>query len=167
MVFSCSHYLLFGFRFKMDFQKIDWYNEISSIILKPDNPVFHSSDEAVLEMCCTAEEPLKDLGLRFEFWYQDGTKVGTTLSGNFVSFEPGTTSIKIRLPMHHLVSGQYRADIVAFLFDGSRNENKIDAVYPGFTFQIEPVMDRDNYLEWNHRFWGMIRLDDAILEKNT
>ena len=42
-----------------------------------------------------------------------------------------------------------------------------DAVYPGFTFQIEPVMDRDNYLEWNHRFWGMIRLDDAILEKNT
>ena len=67
--------------------------------------------------------------------------------------------------MRHLVSGQYRADIVAFLFDGSRNENKIDAVYPGFTFQIEPVMDSDNYLEWNHRFWGMIRLDDMVLEK--
>ena len=67
--------------------------------------------------------------------------------------------------MHHLASGQYKADIVAFLFDGSRNENKIDAVYPGFTFQIEPVMDRENYLEWNHRFWGVIRLDDATLEK--
>ena len=48
--------------------------------------------------------------------------------------------------------------------DGSRQENKIDAVYPGFSFQIEPVMDRENYLEWNHRFWGMIRLVFIRLE---
>ena len=114
-------------------------------------------------MSCTAEEPLKNLGLRFEFWYQDGTKVATSLSGNFVSFEPGDSVIRIRLPLRHLVSGQYRADIVAFLFDGSGNENKIDAVYPGFTFLIESVMDSENYLEWNHKFWGMVRLDDIEL----
>lgn len=129
------------------------------------DPIFHSSDEAVLELYCRAEERLNDLGLRFELWYQDGTKVATALSGNFVSLEQGSTTIRIRLPMHHLASGQYKADIVAFLFDGSRQENKIDAVYPGFSFQIEPVMDRENYLEWNHRFWGVIRLDDAVLDK--
>ena len=129
------------------------------------NPIFHSSEEAILELKCIAEESLKNMGLRFELWYQDGTKVATALSGNFIDLEPGNTTLRIRLPMHHLASGQYKADIVAFLFDGSRNENKIDAVYPGFTFQIEPVMDRENYLEWNHRFWGVIRLDDATLEK--
>ena len=128
------------------------------------DPVFHSSDEAVFEMRCTAEEPLKDLGLRFELWYQDGTKVASAMSGNFVSLDPGESTIRIRLPMCHLASGQYQADIVAFLFDGSRNENMIDAVYPGFNFRIEPVMDRENYLEWNHRYWGVIRLDDAALE---
>ena len=132
------------------------------LVDRPD-PVFYCNDTAVLEMSCTAEEPLKNLGLRFEFWYQDGTKVATSLSGNFVSFEPGDSVIRIRLPLRHLVSGQYRADIVAFLFDGSGNENKIDAVYPGFTFLIESVMDSENYLEWNHKFWGMVRLDDIEL----
>ena len=133
---------------------------------RPD-PIFHSCEEAVLEMRCRAEEPLKDLGLRFEFWYQDGTKVATALSGNFLSFEPGLTDIRIRLPLHHLASGQYRADIVAFLFDGSGNETKIDAVYPGFCFQIEPIQDRENYLAWNHKFWGMVRLDDVTMEKTA
>ena len=128
-------------------------------------PVFHSREEAQLEMRCTAEERLENLGLRFELWYQDGTKVATSLSGNFVDLEPGETRLRIRLPMHHLTSGQYRADIVAFLFDGSGNEIKIDAVYPGFSFQIEPVLDQENYLEWSHRFWGLIRLDDLTMEK--
>ena len=129
------------------------------------NPIFHSSEEALFELKCTAEEYLKDLGLRFELWYQDGTKVASALSGNFVCLEPGSNTIQIRLPMHHLASGQYKSDIVAFLYDGSRNENKIDAVYPGFSSQIEEVMDRENYLEWNHRFWGVTRLDDATLDK--
>ena len=129
------------------------------------NPVFPLGSEAVLRMCCTAEEPLRNLGLRFEFWYQDGTKVGTSLSGNFADFEPGEAELTIRLPLRHLVSGNYRADIVAFLFDGSGNETKIDAVYPGFSFRIEPALDEKNYLEWNHRFWGMVRLDDFKIEK--
>lgn len=160
--------IVYGPEHRPDDYIIRWHKRFTMeslrLLNRPD-PVFHSTDEAVLEMRCTAEEALKDLGLRFELWYQDGTKVATALSGNFVSLDPGSASIKIRLPMHHLTAGQYRADIVAFLFDGSGNENKIDAVYPGFSFQIEPVMDKDNYLEWNHRFWGMIRLDDLVLEK--
>lgn len=131
---------------------------------KPD-PVFRSSDEAVLHLRCTAEEPLENLGFRFELRYQDGTKVGTSLAGNFVNLEPGSTTVQIRLPMNHLAPGRYYADIVAFLFDGSKNTIKIDAVYPGFTFQIEPVADAENYLEWNTRYFGAIRLDDVVLEK--
>ncbi len=158
----------YGARHRPDDRIIRAYKRFSMDSLRLINrtdPVFYSTDEAIFEMECTAEEPLKDLGLRFELWYQDGTKVATALSGNFVSLEPGPNTIQIRLPMRHLASGQYRADIVAFLFDGSRNENKIDAVYPGFSFQIESSMDSDDYLEWNHRFWGVIRLDDAVLEK--
>ena len=134
-------------------------------LLNSPNPIFPLDGEAVLRMRCKAEEPLPDLGLRFEFWYQDGTKVGTSLCGNFVDLEPGETELTVRLPLRHLASGHYRADIVAFLFDGSGNEIKIDAVYPGFSFRIEPALDKKNYLEWNHRFWGMVRLDDLTLEK--
>ena len=129
------------------------------------NPVFQLGDEAVLEMRCTAEEPLKGLSFRFEFWYQDGTKVATALSRNFLDVASGTSVIEIKLPLRHLVSGQYRADIVAFLFDGTGNERKIDAVYPGFNFQIEPSLDQENYLQWDHRSWGMVRLDDLSLSE--
>ena len=133
----------------------------------PDRPapIYQSSETALLEIRCTAAEPLEGLALRFEFWAQDGTKVGSALSGNFLDLEKGSHDLQVSLPLHHLTAGQYKADIVAFLYDGSINENMIDAVYPGFTFQIDPVTDEENYLDWNHRYWGVIRLDDMILEK--
>ena len=130
-------------------------------------PVFKNSEDAVLDLTCTAMTSLRNVGFRFEFWYQDNTKVATALSRNFVDFEVGTETIRVCLSLRSFVPGSYRADIVAFVFDGSPNERKIDAVYPGITLQIEPTLNQKNYLEWNHKHWGAIRLEDAILEKKS
>ena len=145
-------------------QRLRFSMESLRLINRP-NAVFPEDAVAELAMRCRAWEPLANLGLRFELWYQDGTKVATALCGNFVNLEIGESVLGIRLPLHHLSSGQYRADIVAFLFDGTGNEQKIDAVYPGFRFQIEPVQDREHYLQWDHRSWGVVRLDDLSLEQ--
>ena len=128
-----------------------------------EEPSYESSEDAVFDLTCTAVTQLKNVGFRFELWYQDNTKAATALSDNFVDFAMGTETVTVRLPLRHLVAGRYRVDIVAFVFDGSPRERKIDAVYPGFVFQIEPTIDRDHYLEWDHKHWGAIQLDAATL----
>jgi len=128
-----------------------------------EEPIFHSSETAVFEMECTAERSLKDLGFRFEVWFQDGTKVATSLSGNFIDLETGKSTVRISLPLRNLASGRYRVDIVAFLFNGTRREHKIDALYPGYRFEIEATADRTNYLEWDHKHWGAVRMDDMTV----
>lgn len=122
--------------------------------------VFSGGEEVLFEMSCVAAEPLKNIGFRFEFWYQDGTKVASSVSGNFVDFEKGNSTVEIRLPLEHLQSGQYHVDIVAFRYTDTTNENMIDAVYPGFAFAISKLDDPKEYLTWKHKYWGTIRLHD-------
>jgi len=129
-----------------------------------EEPIYLSSEDAVLRLTCTAAEPLRGVGFRFEIWYQDDTKVATALSGNFAEFSRGTSDVTLRMPLKQLVSGRYRADIIVFLYNGTPLERKIDAVYPGFQFQINAVSDERNYLDWDHKYWGAIRLDDISVE---
>lgn len=133
-------------------------------IIGRDDPIYHNDEEILLEMKCTAAKSYKDIGFRFELSYQDGSKIGSSLTGSFINAEPGEHTVRFRLPLSHLQAGQYRVDIILFRFNGTPIEEKIDAVYPGFLFQIEATTDKTNYLSWEHRYWGVIRLDDTIME---
>lgn len=133
-------------------------------LVNRDDPVFSDQEDAVLDLTCKAERDLKKVGFRFELWYQDGSKIATSLPGYTIDFPEGTSTARIHLPLTHLTSGRYSADIVVFQLDLAGNERKLDAVYPGFTFQIETVQDRENYIKWDHRHWGSVRLDDNTLE---
>lgn len=132
-------------------------------LLNKEDPIFTNTEICELEMTYTAQKEYKNIGFRFELIYQDGTKIGSSLTGNFIDVKPGTDKVRISLPLTHLQSGQYRVDIISFSFNGTPNELKLDSVYPGFRFQIEGTTDRENYLTWDHRYWGVIRLDDVKL----
>ena len=132
-------------------------------LISGDTPVFSCEEEAVLELACRAEVPLRGVAFRFEVWYQDHTKAATALSGNALDLEAGEHSIRVVFPLRHLTPGGYRADIVAFQYDGRGGEYRIDAVYPGFVFQIRPTAGERYYVEWRGQFWGAVRLDDLTL----
>ena len=139
---------------------------INSLTLRErKEPVYLSTEEAVVELVCTAEMPLERVGFRYEIWGQDGSKIASMLSGNFLDFDEGECAVEMRLPMAHLTSGHYRADIVAFQFDENGTEYMIDAVYPGFMFRIEEVHNETEYLDWHHKYWGAVRLDDLTMKK--
>ena len=160
--------ITYGPEYRPDDRIIRAIKRISIDSMKFDDrtePVFRSDEDAVIKLTCTAEMELKNVGFRFEVWSQDNTKIAAALSSGFLDFSPGTETVTIRMPLRHLDSGRYRVDIIAFLFDGSPNDFRIDSVYPGFYFQIEPIIDAEHYLKWDHRHWGAIRLDDLQLEK--
>ncbi len=124
------------------------------------DPIFDDSESAVLDFTCLAERDLTKVGMRFELWYQDGSKIATSMPGDFFNLKTGANTVRVTLPLTHLTPGRYSADIIAFKVDEFGNERKLDALYPGFTFQVEQSRSKENYMKWNHQHWGVIRLDD-------
>lgn len=138
---------------------LDWLE------IMDDSSVFESGDKAEIQLCCTAEKELKRVGFRFELWAQDGTKLGTMLSENFADLQKGENLMRIRMDLTHLPFGQYRADLVAYLFDGDGNEDILDGVYPGIIFTVTTPLSDKNYLDWHHNYWGNVRLHDLIINR--
>ncbi len=121
-------------------------------------PVFSTEEPARLELSCTASDRLTDVGFRFELWAEEGTKVGSMLTGGFVDLKPGKNRVELELDLNHLATGQYTADLVAFLHDDDGNEDILDGVYPGIVFNVEAPLSDENYLDWHHQYWGYVRL---------
>ena len=136
------------------------FNMDSIELVNAPSAVFGDGDRPELLLRCTADIPLKRVGFRFELWFQDGVKVGTMLAGSFADMHPGENEIRLRMDLQHLTSGQYHADLVAYLFDEDGNEDILDGVYPGFRFRVKREAGGENYLDWHHQYWGDIRLHD-------
>jgi len=130
-------------------------------------PVFNVDEKPHLVLTCTALKPLRQVGFRFEVRCEDGNRVGTMLSGNFVDLEEGENRVDMELDISHLVTGQYSADLVAYLHDSYGNEDILDGVYPGFIFNVEAPLSESNYLDWHHQYWGYVRLNDMALRTDS
>ena len=129
-------------------------------VLGKDDPTFSAGEVAELELTCTALQPLGEVGFRFEFWSQDGTKIATMLSGGFVDLVEGVNRVHVRMDVSHLSTGQYSADLVAYFHDDAGSEDILDGVYPGVVIDVVVPLDEENYLDWHHQYWGAIRLND-------
>ena len=136
--------------------------EIRSLtLLDGDGPVFSAAEPRRLRLQCLALRPLDRVCFRFELWYEDGTKVGTMLSAGGADLAEGENWVDLSFDPGHLTGGQYSADLVAYQYDEDGNEDILDGVYPGWLFQIRNELDENNYLDWHHRYWGHVRLNDV------
>ncbi len=129
-------------------------------VLNTSVPEYEEGEVPCLRLTCTSEQYFPKVGFRFELWYQDGTKTGTMLSGNTAEIKEGKNVLELRPDLTHLTPGQYRADLVAYLYDSDGNEDILDGVYPGFAFTIRNSLNERHYLDWHHQYWGHIRLHD-------
>ena len=133
-------------------------------LLNRPEPVFPTSGEAEFELSFSAAKDIKNVGFRIQLQYQDGSRIASSLPGNLVDILSGENKVKLTLPLAHLTYGRYTADIVVYQLDAGGIERRIDAVSPGFTFQIESAHDKDDYSKWNQQKMGAIRLPDSKVE---
>lgn len=123
---------------------------------------------AVLELClkCSSAENWNNIMFRVEVQYQDGTIAGTAVSPVGVCFRSGESKdITMFFDTHHLMSGRYKADIVAYVYDQFGNESFLDGVYPGFVFDISDRLTEKQTVNWLHKYWGHIRLHDLRISE--
>ena len=129
-----------------------------------DTPEYTRGEKPEFRLCCTAFQELARVGFRLELWSQDGTKIGTMLSGNFQDLKAGQNLVALRPDLSHLAPGDYRADLVAYLFDDDGSEDILDGVYPGVAFSVRTDPAAGDYLDWHHNYWGHVRLHDMETE---
>lgn len=133
-------------------------------IINSENLKYSYGDPIEMKIQCKTKEMIRDVKLRFEIQYQDGSKIGTSFTNQTVDFkEAGTEIIKLTLDTTHIPPGKYRVDIVAYNYNTFGSEVFLDGVYPGFHFEIDDKINENNELIWLHRFWGHIHLHDIIV----
>jgi lipopolysaccharide transport system ATP-binding protein len=137
---------------------------IERLVLKEaDKPRYMENSKARFLIECKALQDLKTVCLRMEFWYQDGTKIGSMLSNPVAVVKQGPCRFLLEMDMAGFTSGQYSADLVAYS-DENGVEKLLDGVYPGIVFEIINSPDAVHHVVWSHQYWGHIRLRDMRLE---
>ena len=56
-------------------------------------------------------------------------------------------------------------NIVAYIFDSFGTEQFVDGVYPGFSFEINDKLDKNNEMIWMHQYWGHLKLHNIQAEE--
>lgn len=139
---------------------------IKSLEVLDQNTAGHKCGERIrIQISCASTEKWNQVMFRFELQYQDGATVGTMLSDRGVTFSSaGEKNVILEIDTAHLMSGDYRADIIAYVYDQYGNEDFLDGVYPGIAFRINELLTDDCELNWLHQYWGHIKLHDLLVE---
>ena len=155
------------YHFTEDFRPYGRFSHKLSIeqlkILEAEEPSYPEDGTIHMEIGFTAAERLDTLRFRAELWFQDGTKVGSMLSGPIQIREAGQYSALLCMKLHGLMPGQYSADLVAYTADEKKKEEILDGVYPGLIFDLMENENADHHVEWSHQYWGHVCLGNMDL----
>ncbi len=153
-----------SFRFTEEYRPYGRFSHLFSIeslhLIGKETPEYLEGECARFNVDCRAMERLQGVRFRFEFWYQDGTKVGSMLSNPVAEVLSGDCSFKLESDLTGLTAGQYSVDLVAYTADGKATETILDGVYPGIVFNIFESPTFDHHVKWVHQYWGHIQLRD-------
>lgn len=113
---------------------------------------------------CIANEDVKHVKLRFEFFYEDGGVVGTAFSNKEINAMKGEKiSLFLKVNTKLFPEGKYWAAMLAYESNEYGSQEYVDRVEPGFSFGIYETMPQ---LNWLHQYWGHIHLNDIEIDRN-
>lgn len=111
---------------------------------------------------CRANEDVKDIGLRFEMFYSDGTVAGTIFSDKPVSARKGQlVDLLISLSTKNFAPGRYKAVALTFEKNEYGAQVGVDRVDPALCFEV--TNPKNDNLIWLHQYWGHVRFDDMAV----
>ncbi len=133
------------------------------VLAEAEIPRYAENGKAYFNIDCKSLQDIRNVHLRMEFWYQDGTKIGSMLSNSVDTIREGSCRFRLEMDLTGFMAGKYSADIVAYTVGLSGMQELLDGVYPGIIFEVENSPQADHHVEWDHQYWGHIRLRDMEL----
>ena len=115
---------------------------------------------------CEAKENVKQMGLRYELFFEDGSIVGTVFADKtFEASREEKFDIIMSMDTKNFTPGKYKGVALIYEYDSVGNQIPVDRVDPAISFEM--YNDNSNRLVWLHQWWGHVRFDDIIIEKGS
>lgn len=135
---------------------------LSCDIIEQTTPHIEVGDTLKLTLHCRANADAKNIGLRFEIFYQDDSLAGTVFSNDMISCQKGSLfDLSVSLGTKNLAPGKYHVVALFYEQDSRGNQIGVDRVSPAF--QFETFYKDAEHLVWLHQWWGHVRFDDMII----
>lgn len=113
---------------------------------------------------CEAKENVKQMGLRYELFFEDGSIVGTVFADKtFEASREEKFDIIMSMDTKNFTPGKYKGVALIYEYDSVGNQIPVDRVDPAISFEM--YNDNSNRLVWLHQWWGYVRFDDIVIEK--
>lgn len=155
------HYRKDQHKFGADVNKL----VIQSLKLKDtERSIYKLGEKIHCEIECLADKDIDNLKFRFEIHYKDSTLAGTMFTEKTVFVKKGENLFDTYIDTAHLAPGKYYVDIVAYLYNEFGMQVHLDGVYPGFSFELQEEINKDNHLIWIHNYWGHVQLQSVQMK---
>ena len=133
------------------------------VLAETETPRYIENSKAFFQIECQALQDLKNVCLRLELWYQDGTKIGSMLSNAVETVRKGNCRFRLGIDLAGFTTGQFSADLIAYTVDKDGIQKLLDGVYPGIVFEVVDPSEAERHVVWDHQYWGHVRLRDTEL----
>lgn len=113
---------------------------------------------------CVANEDVKDMGIRYELFFEDGSIVGTAFTNKVFDAEKNDKlDIIMSMDTKNFTPGKYKGVALVYEYDSVGNQIPVDRVDPAIAFEM--YNEGNHELVWLHQWWGYVRFDDIVIEK--
>ena len=126
-----------------------------------DNNVYTCEENVHVTFDIDSTVDYDDVRLMLILFYQDGTRIGKTESGNF-SVKKGANRVEVNVPCRGLADGSYYYEISILQRSHSFSREKCDSIPNVLPFNISnQAVFGVNGGKWSSRYWGHIMLEPA------
>ena len=123
--------------------------------------IFNSNESLNLELKWKAFKNLENVRFRMIIRYRDDSAVGLTYSPSFTDCkENQEVTTKFKFDISNLSEGKYFASIALYQSDKLGNSVILDHVTRAFSFDIINEKDDKHILNWEHKWWGSVKLPE-------
>ena len=130
------------------------------------NNVVSYGESIKMVLKCKSKKVFDYVKFRFEIHYQDGNLLGAMFTDTSVKTDESSREFLIEMHTDHLIPGRYTVDIIAYMDGMFGNQQFLDGVYPGFSFEIKDELSDGNKLIWRKSDWGNVHLHDIRIGEN-
>lgn len=128
-----------------------------------DSWTFQAGNKLRFNLYVTASKEVKDVGCRMRLACGDDTSVSVLLAQKLITCKEGEQlCIPLEADISMLVPGKYTLTPTLYYTNEFGTHIFYDHVHQGVIFEVTTFVGFNENMEWEHRFWGNIKLPDLV-----
>lgn len=137
-------------------------------VLERPNSVFEMNAKVRFRLTYTVEQDNLAMYIRAIIHYADGTPVTMVTTEQPVCSQPGKKKeVTFELNCNRIVPGKYTLSLVLYEVNQFGTFRNCDGVKDAYCFEIQTEEEYAHKMEWSHRYWGHIALENLkIIEES-